>query len=128
MKKASLADRLVTRLQNFAEALERGEKIAEKFTCRTVVLDLQPSSYNARRIRKVRESLGVSQGIFAQLLGVSVRTVQSWEQGKIKPSEMACRWLDEIQRDPEYWMTRLKNAIVPKTSPRPQRTSRDGAT
>jgi putative transcriptional regulator len=110
----SVADRILERLQGFAEALERGEKIAETFTCRKIVLDLKPLSYTPAAVKAVRGSLHVSQAVFAQLLGVSVRTVQAWECGKTTPSEMACRWLDEIKRDPTYWLERLRQAIVPK--------------
>mgnify|MGYP001124062743 CR=1 FL=1 len=47
-------------------------------------------------MRKTREDLGVSQAVFADMLGVSASLVQSWEQGFRKPSRMACRLLDEI--------------------------------
>jgi len=37
----------------------------------------------------IRESTGLSQSRFAQLLGVSVRTLQEWEQGRRSPSGAA---------------------------------------
>ncbi|HOP48628.1 MAG TPA: NadS family protein, partial [Desulfobacteraceae bacterium] len=36
-------------------------------------------------IRTVREKLSVSQNEFALMIGVSVRTLQNWEQGRRKP-------------------------------------------
>ena len=48
----------------------------------------------------MRERLGVSQGVFAHLLGVSVVLVKSWEGGVRKPSPMARRLMDTIQADP----------------------------
>ncbi len=37
----------------------------------------------------VRETTGLSQSRFAELLGVSVRTLQEWEQGRRAPSGAA---------------------------------------
>ena len=37
----------------------------------------------------IREGTGLSQSRFAQLLGVSVRTLQEWEQGRRAPSGAA---------------------------------------
>ena len=40
-------------------------------------------------ITSIREGTGLSQSRFAQLLGVSVRTLQEWEQGRRTPSGAA---------------------------------------
>lgn len=40
-------------------------------------------------VASVREGTGLSQSKFAQLLGVSVRTLQEWEQGRRAPSGAA---------------------------------------
>ena len=40
-------------------------------------------------VAKIREGTGLSQPRFAQLLGVSVRTLQEWEQGRRAPSGAA---------------------------------------
>lgn len=37
----------------------------------------------------VRTRLGLTQAAFSQLLGVSARTVQDWEQGRRKPTGAA---------------------------------------
>ena len=56
----------------------------------------------------------VSQRIFAQFLGVSVDAVQSWEGGVNTPSDMACRFMDEIRFNPEYWRKRLMESMSQK--------------
>lgn len=40
-------------------------------------------------IAAIREKTGLSQTTFARLLGVSVRTLQEWEQGRRAPSGAA---------------------------------------
>lgn len=44
---------------------------------------------NVPSVGSVREKTGLSQSRFAELLGVSVRTLQEWEQGRRAPSGAA---------------------------------------
>lgn len=44
---------------------------------------------NVTEISKTRVDLGMSQRAFAELMGVSVRTLQEWEQGRRKPTGAA---------------------------------------
>src|SRR5574341_264928 len=44
---------------------------------------------NVPSVSSIREITGLSQSRFAQLLGVSVRTLQEWEQGRRAPSGAA---------------------------------------
>jgi putative transcriptional regulator len=44
---------------------------------------------NVPSVASVRERTGLSQSKFAELLGVSVRTLQEWEQGRRAPSGAA---------------------------------------
>jgi putative transcriptional regulator len=48
----------------------------------------------------VREKTGLSQSRFAALLGVSVRTLQDWEQGRRAPSGAARTLLLVAERNP----------------------------
>ena len=48
----------------------------------------------------IREKTGLSQARFAQLLGVSVRTLQDWEQGRRAPSGAARTLLMVAAKNP----------------------------
>ena len=105
-----VAPEIVAGLREFADTLQGDKRIREEFTCRTVVLDLRPRQYDGAAVRRTRNLLRASQSVFAQLLGVSVKTVQAWEQNVNTPSDMACRFLDEIRLNPQYWRNRLRSA------------------
>lgn len=49
----------------------------------------------------IRAKLKLSQSAFAGLMGVSVRTVQDWEQGRRKPSGPAAALLRIAEQKPE---------------------------
>ncbi len=108
----SVAKRIVGRLTEFTEALESGTGISDKFTLHKVRLELEPGHYKPQTVRATRELLNLSQRLFAKFLGVAVQTVRAWEQGYNVPSEMACRFLDEIRLNPPYWKQRLQSATV----------------
>ena len=55
---------------------------------------------NIPSVSAVRERTGLSQARFAQLLGVSVRTLQEWEQGRRAPSGAARTLLLIAQKNP----------------------------
>lgn len=50
---------------------------------------------------QARASVGLSQTRFAQLLGVSLRTLQEWEQGRREPTGAAQTLLRVAVRSPE---------------------------
>ncbi|MBI5447093.1 MAG: helix-turn-helix domain-containing protein [Deltaproteobacteria bacterium] len=52
-------------------------------------------------VRTVREKSGLSQSAFAALLGVSLRTLQDWEQGRRTPRGPARSLLRVAERHPE---------------------------
>jgi putative transcriptional regulator len=56
---------------------------------------------NLPSVTSIREGTGLSQANFAQLLGVSVRTLQEWEQGRRAPSGAARTLLMIASRNPK---------------------------
>jgi putative transcriptional regulator len=55
---------------------------------------------NVPDVAQIRERTGLSQARFAELLGVSVRTLQDWEQGRRAPSGAARTLLLVADRNP----------------------------
>jgi putative transcriptional regulator len=56
---------------------------------------------NIPDVASIREKTGLSQARFAQLLGVSVRTLQDWEQGRRSPSGAARTLLVVANKNPD---------------------------
>ena len=98
MKKTKLGQELLSGIQEIVSHQEG------KITLRTSELEAlaPPPEVSAKSVAKIRsQNLHMSQGAFAKLLGVSVRVVQSWEQGDKKPSGAARRLLQVAARDPQ---------------------------
>ncbi len=53
---------------------------------------------------EIRQKLNLTQTDFAGLMGVSVRTVQEWEQGRRKPSGAARSLLRIAEQHPEAFL------------------------
>mgnify|MGYP001352824805 CR=1 FL=1 len=49
----------------------------------------------------IRQQLGVSQAKFALLLGISLRTLQGWEQGRRQPKGAERTLLRLVDRNPD---------------------------
>jgi len=62
---------------------------------RSTDVDLPP-------VALVRHAAGLSQTDFAHLMGVSVRTLQQWEQGRRSPSGAARTLLRVAEKHPEF--------------------------
>jgi putative transcriptional regulator len=63
--------------------------------------------YNAVDIRKLRKSVKVSQSQFARMIGVSVDTVQNWEQGRRTPRGPAMALLRVFEENPKVVVNAL---------------------
>lgn len=83
------------------EGLEEALAYTEgKITLKSELFEIPepPSSYQAKEIKKIRESGHYSQGVFAKILNVSIKTVQSWEAGDRVPSHAALRLLEIVDK------------------------------
>lgn len=92
-------------MSKFYEDLKEGleEIIAYKqgkIKLKTEVYEIPepPAEYRAKDIKKIRKTNNYSQGIFAKILNVSIKTVQSWESGQRNPSHAALRLLEIIDK------------------------------
>ena len=101
------ADDIMHGLRELAKTVEEGVPLAERFTVRTVSI-LEPGKYSPAAVRKLRIKLGMSQAVFAELLGVSRVWVQGWERGVRKPSPLARRLLDTMHSNPRYWLATIR--------------------
>jgi putative transcriptional regulator len=52
-------------------------------------------------VKAIRQGLGKSQAEFARMIGVSVATLQNWEQGRRRPEGPARALLRVAAADPE---------------------------
>jgi len=101
---------IVASLREAIEVEESRLPVESRFTVRTVELPRPAMKYDAVTVRATRDRLGVSQTIFAQLLGVSPMLVRAWEQTQRSPAMWARRLLDEVNRDPRHWQRMLRRA------------------
>jgi putative transcriptional regulator len=100
-----------------------------EITLKTTTLELpdRPPEVNAEELAKLRLASGMSQAVFARLLNVSPKTVQSWEQGHRKPSQAALRLIQVFRQNPSGLLEVAGMAVLkvtpsvgmPKTGVRP---------
>ena len=57
-----------------------------------------PAPMEPRRIKRIREAQHVSQPVFARYLNTSESTVEKWESGAKRPSGMALKLLDIVEK------------------------------
>ena len=58
-------------------------------------------------VKAVREKTGLSQAMFAAMIGVRVKTLQNWEQHRRRPTGAAAALLTIFDRDPQTAMKAL---------------------
>lgn len=113
-KKRTFGSIIIERLKSFSDFLKTGEPIEKHFRVHKYELILDPSPYDFKKVKETRRLLGVSPLLFSRLLGISMQTLRSWERGDSFPNKMACRFMDEVRLNPDYWLKRIKDSIVRK--------------
>ncbi|HSZ55422.1 MAG TPA: helix-turn-helix domain-containing protein [Tepidisphaeraceae bacterium] len=102
--------RLLAALAELEYAADTGD--FSKLSIREVEI-VEPSKFSARDIKALRVRLGVSQELFASLLGVSRDLVKHWEYGIRKPAPVVCRLLEQVRADPKaFWSGVVKRKSV----------------
>ena len=91
--------------QDLIEAMQELVDYSDgKIDLRTSKLNVAPvrDVISAEEIKETRKKLGMSQGVFAIVLGVSKKTVESWEVGRYTPDGAARRLISVMQIDPAF--------------------------
>jgi putative transcriptional regulator len=89
-----------------------------EITLKTTTLEMpdRPPEVGAEELTELRLASGLSQAIFARVLNVSPKTVQSWEQGHRKPSQAALRLIQVFRQNPSG-LLEVAGMTVPKVTP-----------
>ena len=77
---------------------EKGNLKAKKTTLTITPVEV----FTAQDIKDIRKQTGLTQVLFAKFMGVSVKTVESWEAGRNHPEGAACRLLTLTRNDPMF--------------------------
>ncbi len=56
--------------------------------------------YRELNVKAIRQKAGLTQTQFSTMIGISVRTLQNWEQGHRKPDGPALVLLQVLKNDP----------------------------
>ncbi|HEX9937803.1 MAG TPA: helix-turn-helix domain-containing protein [Longimicrobium sp.] len=97
-------------------AIERGEaqpvrRVRRIATARETLVQ-PPRGYSPQEIYAIRERLGMSQTVFAQVLNSSPETIKAWEQGKREPDGMALTLLHIADEHPQALLSRVQTRLA----------------
>ena len=95
---SKMGQELIASLQ---EALDDADG---KIELRTTHPSIRPviETISADDIKETRKKLGMTQSVFALIIGVSNKTVESWETGRYIPDGAARRLITILQADPAF--------------------------
>ncbi|AQQ52229.1 transcriptional regulator [Planococcus lenghuensis] len=85
---------------SLGQAIEHAKGNQSKVRTKTIAIK-ELAVFSAEEIRELRLELKLTQKSFAALIGVSVKTIESWERGTNEPSGAARRLLEILRNEPD---------------------------
>ncbi len=71
-------------------------------TLRTHALEYKPApKVTPKELIRLRESLNLSRALFAVYLRTNVRTLENWEQGRVRPNAQAALLINLVKQYPD---------------------------
>ena len=97
------------------ERLKQGLKegiahVQGELTLRTVEVPEEPPEIDAKSLAALRTQAAMSQAVFAKLLNVSTKTLQSWKQGVRQPSDVSRRLIQSVPRRARHALSNRRAA------------------
>lgn len=83
------------------EQLVKGVREMKRHMAGKRVAGIKTTELDVPNVRQIRESAKISQSQFAKLIGVSIKTLQNWEQERTKPTGPARALLKIVASDPK---------------------------
>ena len=77
-------------------SIMRGEDVPHRKTVLTTI-----------DVKALRERLELTQAEFSRMIGVSIKTLQNWEQGRREPEGPAKALLRVVEKEPQAVMSAL---------------------
>ncbi len=79
-----------------------GRAKTRKELLRHVVVEKVEPYATIKEIKEARKALGLSRKSFAEIFGMSKRTVEAWEQGLRSPDTLATKNIRMIAKNPSF--------------------------
>lgn len=101
--------------EQIREGLKEGIAHARgELTLRTTMLPAPAPKLSRARVVRIRTKSGMSQAVFARVLNVPTKTLQSWEQGTRSPKAGEARLLEVVEAGPQDFLDLLSKAQAVK--------------
>jgi len=97
----SIYDNLIVGLQEAID-YEKGLPTNVKTQKRVKKISSPIVNYSKDDIKNIRNNTGLTQKVFANALGVSVKTVEAWETGTNSPQGSSVRLLQCIENNNQF--------------------------